>query len=123
MATPGNLASEVSIVPSVGKVVRANTPWKSVEKWMEDLLLTLKKLLVGVELWTPSGSDRRYLSKPPYSFTILMIPSVNIDINAKNCKQDGAVKNSVWSFSAAYQNYMNNLFDDAESSSINPIVQ
>ncbi|KAH7253803.1 uncharacterized protein BKA55DRAFT_566286 [Fusarium redolens] len=51
------------------------------------------------------------------------MPSVNIDNNAKNCKQDDAVKNNVWSFSAAYQNYMNNLFDGTESYSINPIVQ
>ncbi|KAF9773536.1 hypothetical protein IL306_008644 [Fusarium sp. DS 682] len=119
IATPGNLPNEVSNIASVGKVVRANTPWKNVEKWMEALLQTLEKLSIGVELWNHQEvqtvvirQNRRIHSR-----------FVNIDNNAKNCKQDDAVKNNVWSFSTAYQNYMNNLFDGSESYSINPIVK
>jgi hypothetical protein len=45
-----------------------------------------------------------------------------MDDNAKNCMNDDAVKNNVWSFAAKYRDYMDNRFTGTEDHSINQAV-
>ncbi|QPC79324.1 hypothetical protein HYE68_010076 [Fusarium pseudograminearum] len=122
IVSSGNLPAEISKIATSGKLVKGGkkpTAWNLVTKWVEETLQTLEKLSIGVELWNNPDvqtivirQNRRIHSR-----------FVNIDNNAKNCKQDVAVKNNVWSFSAAYQNYMNEFFQGTSSFSVNPIVQ
>ncbi|KAF0637753.1 hypothetical protein FPSE5266_02988 [Fusarium pseudograminearum] len=122
IVSSGNLPAEISKIATSGKLVKGGkkpTTWNLVTKWVEETLQTLKKLSIGVELWNNPDvqtivirQNRRIHSR-----------FVNIKNNAKNCKQDVAVKNNVWSFSAAYQNYMNEFFQGTSSFSANPIVQ
>ncbi|KAM0393744.1 hypothetical protein ACHAQC_005469 [Fusarium culmorum] len=122
IVSSGNLPAEISKIATSGKLVKGGkkpTAWNLDTKWVEETLQTLEKLSIGVELWNNPDvktivvrQNRRIHSR-----------FVNIDNNAKNCKQDAAVKNNVWSFSAAYQNYMNEFFQGTSSFSVNPIVQ
>ncbi|GKT99387.1 hypothetical protein FLAG1_01626 [Fusarium langsethiae] len=99
------LPAEISKIATSGKLVKAGkkpTAWKLVTKWVEETLQTLEKLSIGVELWNNPDvqtivirQNRRIHSR-----------FVNIDNNAKNCKQDVAVKNN-----------------GTSSFSVNPIVQ
>ncbi|KAJ3547886.1 hypothetical protein NM208_g1284 [Fusarium decemcellulare] len=118
IVTPSVIPKEVTNITPASKLVQNNSPWQGVAKWMDSILQMLEKLSIGVELWNSPDvqtivirQNRRIHSR-----------FVNIDNNAKNCKNDGAVINNVWSFSAAYQKYMNELFQGTPNS-INTIVQ
>ncbi|PCD19418.1 hypothetical protein FGRA07_06223 [Fusarium graminearum] len=121
IVSSGNLPAEISKIATSGKLVKGGkkpTTWTLITKWVEETLQTIEKLSIGVELWNNPDvqtivirQNRRIHSR-----------FVNIDNNA-NCKQDVAVKNNVWSFSVAYQNYMNEFFQGTSSFSVNPIIQ
>ncbi|KAF4473014.1 hypothetical protein FALBO_105 [Fusarium albosuccineum] len=118
IVTPENIPNEVTNLTPATKLVQNNTPWQIASKWMDNILQMLEKLSIGVELWNSPDvqtiairQNRRIHSR-----------FVNLDNNAKNCKNDDAVINNVWSFSAAYQKYMNELFQGTPNS-INTIVQ
>ncbi|KAF5007216.1 hypothetical protein FDECE_6450 [Fusarium decemcellulare] len=118
IVTPSVIPKEVTNITPASKLVQHNSPWQSVVKWMDSILQMLEKLSIGVELWNSPEVQAIVIRQNRRIYSRF----VNIDDNAKNCKNDGAIINKVWSFSRAYQKYMDELFQGTPNS-INTIVQ
>ncbi|KAF4991477.1 hypothetical protein FGRMN_7788 [Fusarium graminum] len=98
--------------------VIAKTPEARARKSIENKLERLEKLAIGVAMFSaPEAIDAmvRQNHRIHASF-------VEMDMNAKGCMDDPAVKNGLWSFAEAYKNFMAKRFDGDASWSINPAV-
>ncbi|KAF5657026.1 hypothetical protein FHETE_10675 [Fusarium heterosporum] len=98
--------------------VIAKTPEARARKSIENKLERLEKLAIGVAMFSaPEAIDAmvRQNHRIHASF-------VEMDMNAKGCMDDPAVKNGVWSFAEAYKSFMAKRFDGDASWSINSAV-
>ncbi|KAH7111166.1 hypothetical protein B0J13DRAFT_272952 [Dactylonectria estremocensis] len=119
ITTPGKPANEFTNIAGPTRIVQAGKQLSHISKWMVNALQMLERLKIGGEVWNRADvkditirQNRRIHSR-----------FVNIDNNAKNCKNDDAVNKNVWAFSNVYLTYMNELFAGTSSYSINPIVE
>ncbi|CAF3465515.1 unnamed protein product [Fusarium graminearum] len=100
---------------SNGKAVRANTNIANAKRWIEDKMLFLEALAIGVEMFNVDEAKNALIRQNLRIYQTL----VDMDENAKNCMKDDAVINGVWSFADKYQTFMADRFTGNQDYSMN----
>ncbi|KAL4726664.1 hypothetical protein ACLX1H_005552 [Fusarium chlamydosporum] len=98
-----------------GKAVKANTNVANAKRWIEDKLLFLEALAIGVEMFNVQEAKDALIRQNLRIYQTL----VDMDENAKNCMKDDAVINGVWSFADKYQTFMADRFTGNKDYSMN----
>ncbi|KAF4336273.1 hypothetical protein FBEOM_9877 [Fusarium beomiforme] len=100
------------------KMVDTSMTLSEVKKWIIPKLELLERLGIGVEMWNYQEAIDAVVRQNQRIYARL----IDMDDNAKNCMNDDAVKNNVWSFAAKYKHYMENRFTGSEDHSINQVI-
>ncbi|KAF4457928.1 hypothetical protein F53441_281 [Fusarium austroafricanum] len=98
-----------------GKAVKANTNIANAKRWIEDKLLFLEALAIGVEMFNVQEAKDALIRQNLRIYQTL----VDMDENAKNCMKDDAVINNVWSFADKYKTFMADRFTGNQDYSMN----
>ncbi|KIL84128.1 hypothetical protein FAVG1_12705 [Fusarium avenaceum] len=98
-----------------GKAVKANTNIANAKRWIEDKMLFLEALAIGVEKFNVEEAKDALIRQNLRIYQAL----IDMDENAKNCMKDDAVIKGVWSFANKYKAFMADRFTGNQDYSMN----
>ncbi|KAJ4026347.1 hypothetical protein NW752_001287 [Fusarium irregulare] len=112
---PQSIKDQADKKTSGGKAVSPKTSIKLAGKWINDKMVFLEALAIGVEMFNVQEAKDALIRQNLRIYQAL----VDMDENAKNCMNDDAVINGVWSFADKYQAFMTDRFAGNQPHSMN----
>ncbi|RBR11234.1 uncharacterized protein FIESC28_09118 [Fusarium coffeatum] len=112
---PQSIKDQADKKTSNGKAVSPKTQVKLAGKWINDKMVFLEALAIGIEMFNVQEAKDALIRQNLRIYQAL----VDMDENAKNCMNDDAVINGVWSFADKYQAFMTDRFAGNQPHSMN----
>ncbi|RSL52469.1 hypothetical protein CEP54_010891 [Fusarium duplospermum] len=119
IASSSKISKQVANMVSPGKIVEPTTDWSLAKKWIEYELQFLEKLTIGITIFSHQDVTAAMINQNKRIYDSLRF----LDDNAKNCKNDDAVENGIWSFADRYKTYIEDLITGNKWFSINKNVE
>ncbi|KAH7140182.1 hypothetical protein B0J13DRAFT_477205 [Dactylonectria estremocensis] len=116
--TPSQVAQDAAKHADVAKRVSATTSYTQAKTWVDNKLNMLERIGIGMEMMSQPSAIAAMKRQNQRIYSRLL----DLDSNARTCKSDPAVTNSLWSFAREYQTFTNNRFAGTTVHSINYVV-